>query len=51
MQPTKKFENISSQKIIAFQNKWGHYFQDDRHKKRNDSLEQVEKDTSENGKK
>ena len=32
-QPIKKCENISSQKIIALQNKSGRYFQDGRHMK------------------
>ena len=48
--PIKKCENISSQKIIALQNKSTGYFQDGRHKK-NGSLKEIKNDTSENGKK
>ena len=48
--PIKKCENVSSQKIIALQNKSTRYFQDGRHKK-NGSLKEIENDTSENGKK
>ena len=51
MQPIKKCENISSQKIIALQNKSSRYFQDGRQNKRNGSWKEIENDTSESGKK